>query len=118
MDIGVTDADDSCARGRVDDRAASLLEERRDLVLHAQENAAEVDVDNAVPLLLLVLRGRNCLPRLDARVVEGEVQPPESLNGLVQRSLHLLGPRHIAPDGDRPTAEFFDRACCFLIALF
>jgi len=28
------DADDSCARGRVDDRAASLLEDQRDLVLH------------------------------------------------------------------------------------
>src|SRR5262249_22660399 len=36
------DADDPCARGCVDDRAASLLEDQRDLVLHAQEDAVEV----------------------------------------------------------------------------
>jgi hypothetical protein len=57
----------------IDDRAAALLEEQRDLVLHAQENAAEVDVNNPVPLLILVLCGWSRLSRLDARVVEGEV---------------------------------------------
>ena len=71
------DADDPCARGRVDDRAASLLEDQRDLVLHAQEDAAQVDVDDPVPLLLVVVGGRSRLLRLDAGVVEGEVQPPE-----------------------------------------
>src|SRR5207245_3929898 len=72
------DADDSCARGRVDDCAASLLEDQRNLVLHAQEHAAEVGVDDPVPLLLLVLRGRSRLPRLDARVVECEVSRPKA----------------------------------------
>ncbi len=111
------DADDPCARGRVDDRAAALLEDQRNLVLHAQEDAAEVDVDDPVPLLLVVLRGRSRLPRLDARVVEGEVQPPESLNGLGQGRLHVLGPRHVAPDGERPPALLLDQAGRLLVAL-
>jgi hypothetical protein len=34
-------ADDASARGRVDDCAASLLEDQRNLVLHAQKKAAE-----------------------------------------------------------------------------
>src|SRR5687767_9478647 len=38
------DADDSCPGGCIDDRAASLIEDERDLMLHAQENAAQVDV--------------------------------------------------------------------------
>ena len=32
----------------------ALLEDQRDLVLHAQEHAAEVDVDDPVPLFLVV----------------------------------------------------------------
>jgi hypothetical protein len=111
------DADDSCARGRVDDRAASLLEDKRNLVLHAQEHAAEINVDDPVPLVLLVVRGCSRLPGFDAGVVKGEVQSPESLNGFGQGSLHVIGPRHVAPDGDRPPAFFLDEPGSFLVAL-
>lgn len=60
------DADDTCTRGGVDDCAASLLQDQRDLVLHAEEHAAQIDVEYPVPLLLLVLGGRRRLPRLNA----------------------------------------------------
>ena len=86
------DADDPCPRGGVDDRATSLLEDQRNLVLHAQEDAAQVDVDDPVPLLLVVVGGRSRLPRLDAGVVEGEVQPAKGFDRLVQRRLHVVGP--------------------------
>jgi len=112
------DADDSCARGGVHDRPAALLEDQRDLVLHAQEYAAEVDVDDPVPLLLVVVCGWSRRPRLDARVVEGEVQPPEGFGGLGEGRLHVLGPRHVAADGERPPALFLNHADRFLVALF
>ncbi len=35
-----------------------------------------------------------------------------------QRGLYVLGPRHVAPDGERPAAGLFDHAGRFLIALF
>ena len=111
------DADDPGARGRVHDRPAALLEDQRDLVLHAQEHAAEVDVDDPVPLLLVVVRGRGRLLRLDAGVVEGEVQPPERLDRLRQGRLHVLGPRHVAPHGDRPPALLLDQAGRLPVAL-
>src|SRR5262249_12290403 len=82
------------------------------------EDAAVVGVDDPVPIRLVVLRGRSCLRRQDPRIVEGEVQPPERLDGLVQSRLHVLGPRHVAPDGERPPALFLDHADRFLVALF
>src|SRR5207248_10915042 len=85
------DADDPCSRGRVDDRATSLLEHQRDLVLHAQEDAAKVDVDDPVPLLLVVVRSRRRLSRLDAGVVKCEVEPPECSGGLFQGGFHIVG---------------------------
>src|SRR5436190_1831925 len=78
------DADNPCSRGRVDDRATSLLEHQRDLVLHAQEDAAKVDVDDPVPLFLLVIRSRGRLSRLDAGIIKCAVEPPESCGGLFQ----------------------------------
>jgi hypothetical protein len=78
-------------------------------MLHAQEHAAEVDVDDPIPLLFLVLRRWSRLPRLNARVVEGEVQPPKSFNGLGKGCLHVLGPRYVAPDGERAPTCFSTR---------
>ena len=63
--------------------------------------------------------GRRAVIRLfDAGVVEGEVQAPERFDRLVQRRLHVLGPRHIASDGERPPAGLLDHAGRFLVALF
>src|SRR5207249_4651062 len=85
------DADYPCPRGRVHDRATSLLEDQRNLVLHAQEDTPQVDVDDPVPFLLVVVGGRSRLPRLDAGVVEGEVQAPEGRDCLVQGGFHIVG---------------------------
>src|SRR5215217_6580888 len=108
---------DPGARGGIHDRAAPLLEHQRNLVLHAQEHAAEVDGDGPVPLLL-----RDVAHRLDlvfhAGVVEGDVQPPERFDGLVQGRLHVLASRHVAGDGESALAEFFDPARRVPNALF
>ena len=76
------EAFDPGARGGVHDRAASLLEHQGDLVLHAQEHTAEVDVDDSVPLLFreVCYRRRRVF---DTRVVEGEIEAPEGLDGRV-----------------------------------
>src|SRR5256886_14408345 len=85
------DADDPGTRGGVHDRTAALLEDQRDLILHAQEYAAEIYVEDPVPLLLVQFRGRCQCLLFHAGVVEGEVQPPERLDGLVQGRLHVPG---------------------------
>src|SRR5437660_4996363 len=110
------DADDPGTRGGVHDRPAALLEDQGDLILHAQEDAAEIDVEDPVPLLLVQFRGRCQFLLFDAGVVEGEVQPPEHLNGLFQGRPHVLGPRHVAPDGERPAALLLDHANRLLVA--
>ncbi len=108
---------DPGTRGGVHNRAAALFEHQRDLVLHAQEHAAEVDGDDPVPLLLRDIGHRRC--RLfNTGVVEGGVQPPEGFDGLIQSRRHVLGARHVAPDGERPSASLFDHPRRFLIVLF
>jgi hypothetical protein len=88
--------------------APPLLEHQRNFVLHAQEHAAEIDVDDPVPLLLRDIGRRFLL--FDTGVVEGDVQPPEGLDGTVQGRLHILSSCHVARDGERAPAEFFDPA--------
>src|SRR5439155_23617112 len=78
----------------------------------------EVDLDDPVPLLQVVVRGRSRLPRLNARVIEGEIQAPEGFDGLVQSRLYVPGPCHVAPDGERPAALFLDHAGRSLVILF
>ena len=41
------------------------------------------------------------LLRLNARTVEGEVQPTENLDGFGQCGFYVLRARHVAPDGER-----------------
>ena len=67
---------DAGAGGGVHDRAAPVLQHQRDLVLHAQEHAAEVDGDDPVPFLLGDIGGRAGL-LFGAGVVEGDVETPE-----------------------------------------
>src|SRR5207249_11137853 len=50
------DSDDPGARGSVHDCAATLLEQQWDFILHAKKDAAKVDVQNPVPLLLFEFR--------------------------------------------------------------
>src|SRR5947209_7127353 len=60
---------DPCSRRRVYDRATAAFQYQRDLVLHAQKHAAEINVDDPVPLLLVVIRSRSGLLRLEAGIV-------------------------------------------------
>src|SRR5829696_6968254 len=46
-----------------------------------------------------------CFLLLNPRVVEGDVKTSEGLDGPVQNASHILGPRHIAPDGKCPSAK-------------
>src|SRR5438067_9525721 len=93
------------------------LRNKWDFVLHAEEHAAKVDVDDPVPLLVVVLRGRSWLPRLDTSVVESEVEPAESLNCLGHRLLYILGPRHVTPNRHCARALFFYQAGRFLVVV-
>jgi hypothetical protein len=86
-------------------------------VLHAQEHAAKVDVEDSIPLLFVVIRGRRRLPRFDARVVEGEVQTAEPLSGLREGRVDVLGTGDVTPDGKRPPALRFDQAGRLPVAL-
>ena len=70
---------DPGARGGVDDRAAAVLEQERDLVLHAQEDAREVDVDDPVPVVFGDVGGR-CGAEFDAGVVERDVETAERVD--------------------------------------
>ena len=56
------------------------------------------------PLVFVVVRRRSWLPRLNARVVEGDIEPAESLDGPVQRRLHVLNSRHVTSDRQRAIA--------------
>jgi hypothetical protein len=77
----------------------------------------EIDVGDPVPLLFREIGSRH--DRLfDTGVVEGEVEAPEGLDRTVQRRLHVRGPRHVAPDRERPPAGLFDHAGRFPVALF
>jgi hypothetical protein len=55
-----------------------LLQHQGDLVLHAQEHAAEFDVDDPVPLLCREI-GRRRDRLFDTGVVEGDVEQPGEL---------------------------------------
>jgi hypothetical protein len=94
-----------------------LLEQQGNLVLHAKEHAAEIDIDDPVPLLFREF-GRRRDRLFYAGVVEGEVEAPEGLDRLLQRGLHIVVPRHIAFDRERAPAGLLDHACRFLVAMF
>jgi hypothetical protein len=79
---------DPGAGGGVDDRA-TMLEQQRDLVLQAEEDAAEVDGDDPIPFLLGNLGGRLGL-LLGACVVECVVEASERLDRLVKCGLYVL----------------------------
>ena len=68
------------------------------------------------PLVFVVVRRRSWLPRLNARVVEGDIEPAESLDGPVQRRLHVLNSRHVTSDSQRAIAVLLDHARRLLVA--
>src|ERR1044071_9080396 len=76
-------------RGIHNGTSASLLQNQRDLVLHAEEHFAEVDINDPLPLVEVVFRRGSRFLRLDASVIKGEVQAPKGLGGLVQSELYI-----------------------------
>jgi hypothetical protein len=97
--------------------APPLLQQQRNLVLHAQEDSTEVDVDDSVPLLRSkISRWLNRL--FDAGVVEGEVEATECFHGLVQGGLNILHSRHVALNRQCSPARFFDQAGRLPVPLF
>jgi hypothetical protein len=52
---------------------------------------------------------------LGAGVVEGDVEAPECVDGLLERRLHVLRTGHVTPDGDRAPAGLLDQAGRFLV---
>src|SRR3954454_2529774 len=107
---------DAGARRRVDDRAAATGEHELDLVLHGHERTAQVDRDEAVPLVVGDLVRR--LDRLlDAGVVDRNVQAAEALDRRVQRRSNVVRARDIARRGKRLAARLLDQPGGLLVAL-
>src|SRR2546423_4675809 len=77
------DPNDPCSRRRVHDRTTAAFQDQRDLVLHAQKHSPKIDIDDPVPLILVVIRRRSGLLRLEAGIVERKVEAPESLARLL-----------------------------------
>src|SRR5436190_24075255 len=101
------EAFDASARSGVYNRAASLPEHQRNLVFHAQKDAAEIDTDDAVPFLLGDFgSGRDWL--FNTCVVEGKVESPERFERFVQRGFHVLRPRdtsHLTASARPPSSS-------------
>src|SRR3954465_13355779 len=84
-------------------------------MLHAEKHPAKIDVEDPVPLLEIVISRRGRLLRLDARVIEREVEAPENFSGLVESGSHVFDLRNVATDGKRLSALFLDHAGGLLI---
>mmetsp|Transcript_48151 Transcript_48151/g.111510 ORF Transcript_48151/g.111510 Transcript_48151/m.111510 type:complete len:334 (+) Transcript_48151:477-1478(+) len=89
-------------RGRVDDLAAAVLQHMTRLLLAAHENASRVDVECHVPLCHRRVLCGGVL--VDTRVVDGDVQPAESRDSLLDHGRHLRFTRHIGAQSRRLNA--------------
>src|SRR4051794_16065796 len=86
-------------------------------MLHREEYAAQVDIEDPVPFLLTDCRRRLDLI-FDPGIVECEIEPPECFDGFVQCGLDFFRLRDVTADGERPPAELLDHPRRFLIAAF
>jgi hypothetical protein len=91
----------------VHDRAAAVGEHLADLMLHAQECAAEVHRDCRVEVL--VGRLVKQLVNADAGVVVREVEPPETLDDTLDERLVVARARDVAGGELRSPAQLLDR---------
>jgi hypothetical protein len=82
-------APDASARRSIYHHAAALAHHLSDFVLHANEGTAQVDVEDAIPLLQLDFVKRRCLV-LDTGVVECAVDTAEGFDCLCDRSLDFF----------------------------
>jgi hypothetical protein len=77
------------------DRAGALSAHHRELVLHRQPDALEIDADDLVPELLAERVDRES-DGTDAGIVVGEVKPAAALDDLTDQLRDLVGDRHVA----------------------
>src|SRR3954470_11185297 len=94
-------------RRRVDDGAAARPEHVADLVLHAEERAAQVDGDDAIELGVVGLV--QALVDADAGVVVGVVEAAIALDRLGDDARAVLRARHVARDEGGVAALVADR---------
>jgi hypothetical protein len=104
-------ADKSAQGGAVDDRAAALGSHLGELVFHAGPHAAQVDCGHPIERLRWFV-GRVTDRELDARVVEGHVEPAERIDGGGDEGgdLVLVGdvarhPEHLMPGSGQLVAD-------------
>jgi hypothetical protein len=79
-------------------------------VLHADKGSAQVDVEDAVPLVEFDLGKRRRLV-FNTGVVEGDVQSAERLDSARDRRLNPLGHRYVAGDDQHLPTGILDRIC-------
>src|SRR5206468_3204966 len=87
------------------------LQQQRDLVLHAQPHAFEVDVDDAVPDVFRLVGRRHEHALEDTGVVEGAVEASVAGDGTCERGLDLCAVAHVGVHEARLatfTADGFD----------
>jgi hypothetical protein len=94
----------------------AVVQHQRDLVLEAQEHAAQVDAEDPVPLGLGEV-GQWLGVLLDAGVVERDVEVPERLDGLVECRLDLVGRGDVAAHGEGASAGLVDQPSRFVVVL-
>src|SRR6266540_2183270 len=95
---------------RVDDRPEPLRCHLTQLVLHAKEDAGQVDGEDAAPRFIVVLDDRR-VGAFDAGVVEGAVQPAKLLDRGLDDRFHSLRDGDVAADEDRPCPPLADEPC-------
>src|SRR3546814_18771426 len=91
-DLGVSLTDEALNRRHVDDRTAAAFDHVRDLVLHAQELADEIDVEDAAKHRLIP---RRIIRVGDAGIVECTIKSAEHRNGLLDEGFAVGSLRYV-----------------------
>jgi hypothetical protein len=92
--------------GIVDDGAATIFQHHRDFVTHRIENAPNVDVENAAVFSFSGLVKR-AFP-FDPRIVEGNVETAELIDGEIDHRFHVRVFRDVGADKRRVPTELFN----------
>src|SRR3546814_14637690 len=99
-DLGVSLTDEALHRRHVDDRTAAAFDHVRDLVLHAQELADEIDVEDEAKHRLIP---RRIIRVGDAGIVECTIKSAENRNGLLDEGFDVGSLRYV-PDNQQCVA--------------
>src|SRR5882724_6807934 len=84
---------------------ASMFEDGGDFVLHAEEETKHVDIERVPVILLRLLVRGHASGAFDARIVEGEIQPPKLGHGLVHERLYISFPADVRFNEQRLPAK-------------